>query len=341
MRGVAEPLKNMFTLATVAEIAETLPVDRQGFIADCEPGFEELGLMDRGRHVAKVMRRHLDPDPAAAVLQVNTAIGSEQRGFFYNPHAFFIQDYGVPAYEESMATMHRLTQVFTAEFCIRAFISTYPQTLDRLREWTADPSEHVRRLVSEGTRPRLPWAAQLPAFRADPEPVLGLLELLKDDPSEYVLRSVGNNLNDISKDHPERAVEVAQAWMPRPLVRRGLRTLVKAGDPRALAILGYVPGTATAQAQLPARLTIGERLRLAMDVDSDGPVMVDIVVEFVRARGTGRKVFKGGELSGSGTVRRTISFEQLSTRRMYPGPHRVSVLLNGVAQELGTIEVRG
>jgi 3-methyladenine DNA glycosylase AlkC len=338
---VAEPLKNMFTLATVAEIAAALPVDAETFTADCAPGFDELGLMDRGRHVAAVMRRYLDPEAGAAVRQVAEAIGSEQRGFFYNPHAFFIQDYGLPAYDESMAAMHRLTQAFTAEFCIRPFITMYPQTLGQLREWATDPNEHVRRLVSEGTRPRLPWATQLPQFRQDPEPVLALLERLKDDPSEYVLRSVGNNLNDIAKDHPERALEIAAAWMPRPVVRRGLRTLVKAGDPRALAILGYRPGAARARAELPATLAIGQRLRLVVEVESDAPVMVDIVVEFVRSRGVGRKVFKGAELPGSGTVRRTVSFEQLSTRRVYPGIHRVSVQLNGVEQELGTVDVLG
>jgi 3-methyladenine DNA glycosylase AlkC len=337
---MAEPLKNMFTLATVAEIGRTLPVDSTQFTRDCEPGFDGLGLMDRARHVATVMQRHLDPDPATAIEQLNEAIGTEPRGFFYNPHSFFIQEYGLPAYDESIAAMHRLTQVFTAEFCIRPFIVEHPRTMDQLREWTADPSEHVRRLVSEGTRPRLPWATQLPHFRKDPEPVIALLDLLKDDPSEYVRRSVGNNLNDISKDHPRRAIEVATAWMPRPLVRRGLRTLIKAGDPDALAVLGYVAGAATARADLPDTLQIGQRLRLAVEVDSQTPVMVDIVVEFVRPRGVGRKVFKGAELPGSGTVRRTISFEQLSTRKVYPGPHRIAVLLNGAQVDLGLIVIR-
>lgn len=336
---MAQPLKDMFGLEVVAEIASTLPVDQAAFVADVRPGFEERGLMDRARHVASVMHEHLDPDPQRAVEQVNTAIGTTPRGFFYNPHSFFIADYGLPAYEQSMAAMYRLTQVFSSEFCIRPFIVQHPQTMTRLREWTSDPSEHVRRLVSEGTRPRLPWATQLPQFRADPEPVIDLLELLKDDPSDYVQRSVGNNLNDISKDHPQRALEVAAGWWPRPVVRRGLRTLIKAGDPAALAILGYSPNAAVAQATLPDRLIIGQRLRLAITVETDSPVMVDVVVEFVRARGTGRKVFKGAELTSSGIVRRTVSFEQLSTRRVYPGSHRISVLLNGREQELGFVEV--
>ena len=335
---MAEPLKNMFNESVLRGIAETLPVNEQAFVADCLVGFEPLGLMDRARHVARVMRDHLDPDPAAAIQQLS--FPAADGFFFYNPHAFFIQEYGLPAYEQSMAAMYELTQVFTAEFCIRPFITAHPQTMQRLREWTGDPSEHVRRLVSEGTRPRLPWAPQLPQFRHDPGPVLELLDLLKDDPSEYVVRSVGNNLNDISKDHPQRALEVAARWAPRPVVRRGLRTLIKDGDSQALAILGYGEVHASAEADIPASIDIGQRLRLAIDVTTNGPVLVDVVVDFAGTKGPRRKVFKGAELTTSATIRRTVSFEQLSTRRVYPGPHAISVLLNGREQPLGTLVVR-
>jgi 3-methyladenine DNA glycosylase AlkC len=217
--------------------------------------------------------------------------------------------------------------------------------MTRLRLWAGDEDEHVRRLVSEGTRPRLPWAARLPGFITDPEPVIALLDLLKDDVCEYVLRSVGNNLNDISKDHPRRAIDVARGWAPgRPqLVRRGLRTLIKAGDPDALAVLGYGSGTATARADLPASLQIGRSLPLSVHLDGRGPVLVDLVVHFVKADGTtSRKVFKGAEfdLAGTATLRRTISFAQLSTRRVHPGPHRIGVLVNGREQDLGEVIIR-
>jgi 3-methyladenine DNA glycosylase AlkC len=244
-----------------------------------------------------------------------------------------------------MAAMYDLTKVFTAEFCIRPFIRAYPQTMDRLADWARDSDEHVRRLVSEGTRPRLPWAAQLPDFIADPRPVLGLLDVLKDDTSDYVLRSVGNNLNDISKDHPGVAIEVSRAWSPgrEALVRRGLRTLIKAGDPAALAVLGYGASSATAKAEIPAEIFIGERLPLTVEVRGHGRVLVDIAVHFVKANGTtSRKVFKGSEvdLDGPAVIRRSISFAQHSTRRHYPGPHRVDALINGQTQELGVVEVR-
>jgi 3-methyladenine DNA glycosylase AlkC len=344
---VAAPLTDHFGTDIPGRIAETLPVDARAFVEECLIGYEDLGLMDRARRIADVMRNHLDPDPAAAVDQVAASLGSQRpegmAGFFYNPHAMFIGTYGLPAYEQSMSAMHSLTKLFTAEWPIRPFIQRYPQTMGQLRQWASDPDEHVRLLVSEGTRPRLPWAARLPAFVADPTPVVELLEELKDDTSEYVRRSVGNNLNDISRDNPQVALHVAAKWAPgrEALVRRGLRTLVKAGDPGALEILGYRAGRASAEAGLPASLHIGERLPLAITVHCDGPAMVDVVVHFVKADGsTRRKVFKGGELSGSGVVRCTISFAQHSTRTHYPGPHRVEALVNGRVHPLGAIDLR-
>ena len=162
------------------------------------------------------------------------------------PHCFFVAEYGLDHFEPSMQAHYQLTQRFTAEFSIRPFLIKHTEaTLARLRQWARDPNEHVRRLVSEGTRPRLPWASRLPAFQADPAPVLALLELLKDDPALYVRRSVANNLNDIGKDHPRVLMQTAQRWMRDAtperawVVRHALRWAVKQGDPAALKVLGF------------------------------------------------------------------------------------------------------
>lgn len=342
---MAEALKDKFSGQVVRQIAQTLPVDAGAFTAECLDGFDQLELMARGQRVAEVMRAHLDPDPAQAVDQVAASIGPDL-GFGYLAHSSFIATAGLPAYEQSMAAQHRLTQAFTAEFSIRAFIEHYPQTLDRLRDWTSDPSEHVRRLVSEGTRPRLPWASRLVQFQADPEPVIELLDRLKDDESAYVRRSVGNNLNDISRDQPERALEVAAAWAPgRPaLVRRGLRTLIKAADPRALAILGYDPAPVIARADLPATIPIGGVLPLVVTLTGRGKVLVDIRVHFPRPAGRSSvKVYRGGEVSVDGTagIRKTISFAPMTTRTHHPGIHRVEAIVNGVTQPLGEFLLTG
>jgi hypothetical protein len=187
--------------------------DRAGFIAACLDGFEDLELMDRGRRIADAMADHLPGDPHVAIPMVTASLGPVEPGlsgmqpFRYLPHVMFVGSRCLPAFEESMTAQRALTVRFTAEFSIRPFLVEHRDaTLARLKEWASDPDPHVRRLVSEGTRPRLPWAPRLREFVADPGPVLELLELLKDDESQYVRRSVANNLNDISKDHPEVAL---------------------------------------------------------------------------------------------------------------------------------------
>lgn len=234
-------------------LAGVLPsLDAQAFAAECLPGYEDLELMDRARRITEVMARHLPTDPAVAVGIITASLGPIEDGltgmqpFRYLPFVFYVGQFGVGAFEESMTAQYELTRRFTAEFSIRPFLIHHEAaTLARLRQWARDPDPHVRRLVSEGTRPRLPWAPRLPAFIADPAPVLELLALLRDDPSEYVRRSVANNLNDISKDHPDLVVALAGRWWAdgddqrRRMLRHALRTLVKRGDPDALEVLGH------------------------------------------------------------------------------------------------------
>jgi 3-methyladenine DNA glycosylase AlkC len=224
---MAEPLKNQFgpdvpraIASMVAEVHPSFPAKK--FTRDALAGYEPLSLTQRGWHIARALRQHLPEDfPTAVDVLVQSSsqpsgrtVGSGMGGFLFMPHCFFVAAYGLDHFEESMAAQHVLTQRFTCEFSIRPFLIKHPaETLLRLRQWATDPSEHVRRLVSEGTRPRLPWAMRLPAFQADPAPVLELLELLKDDPALYVRRSVANNLNDIGKDHPHVLAKTAKRWL--------------------------------------------------------------------------------------------------------------------------------
>jgi 3-methyladenine DNA glycosylase AlkC len=279
-------------------------------------------------------------------------------GFLYMPHLFFVARHGLDHFEESMRAQHALTQLFTAEFSIRAFLEKYPdRTLARLREWVSDPSHHVRRLVSEGTRPRLPWAPRLRAFQRDPRPVLELLELLRDDPELYVRRSVANNLNDIGKDHPQLLVETARRWMTdatderRWLIRHALRSAVKRGDRAALAVMGFEgDGSIDIEAVdiKPARVRIGESVRISMTVttrsETPSPVNIDLRVHFVKANGsTSPKVFKLRSLElapgVSQRLSKLVSLKQHTTRTHHPGDHRVEALVNGVAQPLGSFVV--
>lgn len=358
-------------------------LDARAFAAECMPGYEDLELMDRARRITDVMARHLPADPAAAVPTITASLGPVEEGltgmqpFRYLPFVLYVGQYGLGAFEESMAAQYELTRRFTAEFSIRPFLIHHQvATLARLRQWAGDPDPHVRRLVSEGTRPRLPWAPRLPAFIADPAPVLELLELLRDDPSEYVRRSVANNLNDISKDHPEVVVELAQRWWAdgddqrRRLLRHALRTLVKRGDPTALEVLGHAGADHLVVRDVsiePARPVIGGSVRMAATVvdtrsaevatgggpatgsardpvAADERVAVDFVVHFVKANGsTSARVFKGAVRvlgpGGSTVVTRTVSLAQQSTRTHHPGVHRVEVQLNGRRSDAGSFSL--
>ena len=367
---MAEPLKNHYGPQIPKRIggmiAAVYPAfDRRAFLRDALDGYEALELMSRGRHLARALHLHLPAAYPAAVkiLLASLEVPGKARGadlgtFIYMPHTFFVAEYGLDHLEISLQAQYELTQRFTAEFSIRPFLEHHPEaTLARLRAWAADPSEHVRRLVSEGTRPRLPWAPRLRAFQRDPAPVLDLLELLKDDPALYVRRSVANNLNDIGKDHPALLAKIARQWLKGAglerawLVRHALRSAVKRADPGALAVLGF-GGDAqvkVSQARLsPKRAAIGTALTLSFALTNTTAkqqrVLVDFRVHFVKANGkTKAKVFKlkvvdlapGQNISLS----KTLSLAEMSTRKHYPGKHQVEVMLNGAAQPLGSFEL--
>jgi 3-methyladenine DNA glycosylase AlkC len=350
--------------AMIRAVHANFPHDE--FITDVRAGYGPLSLTQRGAHVAAALKKHLPPEyPHAVRILVESASqphGHRASGgmaaFLYMPHLFFIARHGLDHFEESMRAQHALTQRFTAEFSIRAYLEKHPaRTLALLREWTCDPSEHVRRLVSEGTRPRLPWAPRLRAFQKDPRPVLELLELLKDDPSLYVRRSVANNLNDIGKDHPALLVATAKRWLKnataerRWIVNHALRSAIKRADAGALGALGYggKADVSVRQPQItPARARIGGSVNISFvlvnKLAKRQRVMADLVVHFVKARGTGAKTFKLKAVDlpphGRVTLGKKITLKQLTTRKHYAGLHRVEALLNGQRMKLGQFALR-
>jgi 3-methyladenine DNA glycosylase AlkC len=246
-----------------------------------------------------------------------------------------------------MKALKKLTSLFSAEFAVRPFLlQDTGRALGHLRGWLHDPDEHVRRLISEGTRPRLSWGCQLPMFRDDPGPVIELLTHLRDDPAEYVRRSVANNLNDIAKDHPATVVKVCRAWMKgasdqrRWIIRHGLRTLVKKGDKGALKVLGYTTEPKVeVQLELSTKsLKIGSDLiievKLASTARRTQKLVVDYVVHHQRAGGkTTPKVFKLRSLDlgpdESVHLQKKHSFAPRTVRRYYPGKHTVELMVGG------------
>jgi 3-methyladenine DNA glycosylase AlkC len=368
---MAEPLKNQYGADVPRAIAAMISAVYPGFksaafVRDVLSGYDALELMPRGKKIAQALRRHLPDDYERALAILLDSLdqphgrdpSKSMSSFLYLPHTMFVAEFGLAHFEASMRAQHALTQHFTAEFSIRRFLEQHPDaTLRQLEKWASDPSPQVRRLVSEGTRPRLPWAPRLRQFQADPTPVLALLELLKDDSELYVRRSVANNLNDIGKDHPELLTRVAKAWLKDATAERAwivghaLRFAIKRGDSGALKALGFgkkarvtVGGVQIA----PGTAVIGGAVRIAFEVTNaqttPQSLLLDLAVYYVKANGQAKpKVFKlkALELAPGQTVpiAKTLSLVQMTTRTHYPGLHRVEVVLNGQPQALGSFEL--
>lgn len=233
--------------------------DGESFQRAALAGLKPLTILQRGQHFARALRGHL-PERYADAIEI--LLGSLTPpltetddfglgGFFYLPHVSFVAQYGLDAahnggrdpFEVSMRAQYEITRRFTAEFSMRPYLIKWPErTLARLMEWTRDPDPHVRRLCSEGARPRLPWAMRIPAFIKAPHPVLPILEALKDDSDLYVRRSVANHLGDIAKDHPLLAFEICERWLAgasaerKWMIRHAVRHPAKKGVAEALRL---------------------------------------------------------------------------------------------------------
>ncbi len=345
-------LKEIFDRARFASIAEAAAevapgFDRDRFMAVATKDLDDLGIMQRMRQTAVALEAALGmPFPKAAGLLRELAPRLDH-GFAAVALCEYVALYGRDHFDLAMQALHDLTRYGSAEFAIRHFLAgDFDRTLAVMRRWAADPDEHVRRLASEGSRPRLPWSFRLERAIADPSLTFPIPDALRGDPSAYVRKSAANHLNDIAKDHPDWLVNRLAGWPTdaadvRWVMRHALRTLVKKGDPRALALIGAT-GTAEVRVELfsvtPARLRLGERLTIRARLVSTGAerqrLVVDYAIHYVKKSGaTSRKVFKlrevdldpgaAWEASTSQTVR------DFTTRSHNAGRHRVELMVNG------------
>ncbi|SDE04558.1 3-methyladenine DNA glycosylase AlkC [Paenibacillus sp. UNCCL117] len=355
---MAEPLKTIYNEKFLHEFGEKVQAaypdfDNQSFVsATMDRGWEELELKGRIRRISLTLGEHLPPRYEEA-LNILYAIDKTCVGFPYLFFPDFVEVHGQETehWELSMQALERFTGKSSAEFAVRPFLLADPERMmAQMAAWAEHPDEHVRRLASEGCRPRLPWGQSLPLFKRDPSPVLPVLERLKADPSLYVRKSVANNLNDIAKDHPGLVIETARRWLGTDthtdwIVRHGCRTLIRRAVPEVLELFGYaqageeeqLAASASITAE-PAVLTIGESCELQYELGiRDGAplrVRIEYGIEFVKARGqTSRKLFLlsdktvpgGTSLQGS----RRHRWADLTTRRHYPGEHRIGLFVNG------------
>lgn len=356
---MAEPLKEMFNRQAVDWLAGRLAAAAPGFprarftnaiLADL-PALELIARVDR---IAAEMRRHLPDDFRQAVKIVARALGdppppgdgTDFGSFRVLPCHRFVALAGLDHADHALAYFRDTTRHFSAEFDIRPFIQRdQAKVLRVMRGWADDGDWRVRRLASEGSRPRLPWGLRLQALVQDPQPILPILEALRDDPIVAVRRSVANAVNDIAKDHPDRVVALLGAWQGKasraPLIRHALRHLVKQGHAGALQLMGVDDKARFEIADLTLdrrRVRIGESLGLSLTLGNAGKkparAILDYAVHHLGARGELRpKVFKWREVElapgESIALARRHSLKPVTTRRYYPGGHKLDIRVNG------------
>jgi 3-methyladenine DNA glycosylase AlkC len=369
---MAEPFKNLIHAGTVAQAGQHLrrvwpAFDRARFESLATTGLETLELKARAMLLADALEATLPEDFAQATDVIEASLAppmpldgrgepmslspaereSGISGWAVWSLGEFVVRRGMIDVPRALRCLHALTQRFSAEFAIRPFIAQHPQpTLATLTQWVHDPSVHVRRLVSEGSRPRLPWGQRLQLLVRDPAPTLPLLRALQDDPSAYVRRSVANHLNDIAKDHPELVAQwvhdhrLGASAQRCALLRHASRTLIKQGHGPTLAAWGLgQPLRGQAELALSAsRVAIGDTLGLHVTLRSGSrraqTLAIDYAVYHARANGgTSVKVFKGWALTLAPCETRLLdkrhSLRPVTTRRQHPGPHRIDLRING------------
>jgi 3-methyladenine DNA glycosylase AlkC len=350
-----EPLKDsLYTQAAIEQLATAFHTvyadfDEVAFLArvfDAQWG--GLELKERMRQVTVALHDSLPEDYRTALGIIQQAVPVlNMRSFLTISFCDFVELYGLDDWEVSVPALAQFTEYGSAEFAVRPFILHDPERmLATMLEWSQHENPAVRRLASEGCRPRLPWGIALPNLKADPSPILPILEQLKADESEFVRRSVANNLNDISKDNPTVVVALLRRWWEhhtpemRWIINHALRTLIKAGHPGALELLGYgTPEVAVANLVLePNPVKLGDKLTLAFSIEAQGAeaqeLMIDYVVHLLRANGKhNAKVFKLARrtLAPGETIdiTRKHSFAPVTTRKYYPGEHALEIQING------------
>ncbi len=357
---------HLFNPQTVGQLADEFQAGLPGFdgarFADeALSGFRERELLARLDWMADCLEPQLASDfpamadqlEAAMPARLDPALKDDDFGQFIHalPGILAVR-HGLKEAQRDRALdlLHAATQRFSMEFYIRPFLNRWPdETLARLSDWAEDDNYHVRRLVSEGTRPKLPWAK---AVTLSPDQTLPLLDRLHADTTRYVTRSVANHLNDLTKSHPDLAMDQLEAWSARGnqqakeldwMTRHALRTRVKAGHPRAMKMLGFDPDAPVSvnRFEVPEKVRIGETLTLVIELQAakPTPVIVDYILwRRTAAGGETSKVFKLKQAKVGPDApllleKRHKLKGDATTFKLYPGAHRVELQINGRVTE--------
>ncbi len=323
-------------------------IDRDAFVRGVlGSGWRALELKQRMRRIAQSLADHV-PGEYRDQLTTVLEVAPQFDGFRAMLFPDFVELRGVDDFDASVPALAALTRYSSSEYAVRPFIVRYGERmLAVMRDWAVDENEHVRRLASEGCRPRLPWGIGLAALKTDPTPILPILDVLRADPSEYVRRSVANNLNDIAKDHPDVVLDIARRWLGTStetdkLVKHACRTLLKRGDQRVLTLFGQQDtGLVTASSLKLERpsVHIGETLAFSFNLVAKeaAHVRIEYGIDFLtKTGGRSKKVFKVADKQMKARERlhfaRRHRFTDFTTRTHYPGRHELTIFVNGVAR---------
>lgn len=351
-----EPLKNLYSKTLITDLGEKISkhykrFDQKAFGQSVfDKNWKEKELKQRMRHIAECLYLHLPADYKRAI-KILKPVSAQFSGFEHMFFQDYVECYGLDDFVTSMPALEHFTKFSSSEFAVRAFIlQDEKRMMKQMFSWAKSDNHHVRRLASEGCRPRLPWAISLPTFKKDPKPVLKILKTLMRDDSEYVRRSVANNLNDISKDHPDIVINWAQKWLGRDentnrIIKHACRTLLKQGNQKTLSLFGYSEAKHLEISQLKVQKNVspGERLLFSFLLSNTsknskaiGKCRLEFAIDFVKANtNLKRKVFKISEGNYDETekkINKYFSFKKISTRKYYTGKHKITIIVNGVEQ---------
>jgi 3-methyladenine DNA glycosylase AlkC len=315
--------------------------------------WEQLELKQRMKHTSTVLHSVLPSDYKKTAKLLKELVDVLQKSVLHR-HSLellfipdYVEHYGIDHFELSVKLLEQITPLSSCEFAVRPFIMKYPEPmLKQMLAWASHKNEHVRRLASEGARPRLPWAMALPALKKDPSPLLPILEKLKNDPSEYVRRSVANNLNDITKDHPQILLDIAKHWIAKSketdaILKHACRTLLKQGNTTALQLFGIVHNYKIFLQDFSLhknKISVGEYLSFEISLENTDKKSQDLRIEYaiyyLRQNNThNKKVFKISERTIEAgevlQIQRKQSFKIITTRKFYKGTQYISIIVNG------------
>ncbi|WP_336355496.1 DNA alkylation repair protein [Pseudomonas granadensis] len=360
----APALKEIFNAERLQHIASEMSAvypafKAKAFLEHAQHGLAELSVMQRMARVSESLHAVLPLDYEDSLETLFELAPRLNSGFVSMCLPHYVASYGAHAFDTSMNALKYFTTFGSSEFAIRHFLrSDLERTLEHMHDWAHDENHHVRRLASEGSRPRLPWSFRLEPIQANPQLTAGILERLKADESLYVRKSVANHLNDVTKVHPQWVLDTIEGWSlenkhTRWIAKHALRSLIKQGDTRALTVIG---AGAKAEVELldvrvePAVVRLGEAITLSFLVRPtmahEQRLVIDYAIDYVKANGgVSRKVFKLKTVVLSGfesvVVGRRQVIKDFTTRKHFAGRHGVWVMVNGEVLGSGGFDLVG